>query len=95
MMELLTTPTRRTCLIFSAMRNIIAACFGRALPTGRVLLILSKVIPPSPAYKQDLIDLIPKPTVVAGLTDGYLALMVQLEDYAKLVAEFIKTRTGG
>lgn len=69
MMELLTTPTRRTCLIFSAMRNIIAACFGRALPTGRVLLILSKVIPPSPVYKQDLIDLIPKPTVVPDLTD--------------------------
>ena len=42
-----------------------------------------------------MIDLMPKPTVVDDLTDGYLALMVQLEDYAKLVAEFIKTRTGG
>ena len=29
-----------------------------------------------------MIDLMPKPTVVADLTDGDLALMVHLEDYA-------------
>lgn len=49
----------------------------------------------SPACKRDLIDLMPDPEVVTTLTGGHLALMVRLEDYAKLVTEFIKNQTGG
>ena len=61
---------------------------------GRVLLILSEDdITFTPACKQDLIDLMPSPTVVTHLTGGHLALMVRLEQYADLVTGFIKTRT--
>ena len=47
----------------------------------------------TPACKQDLIDLMPSPTVVTHLTGGHLALMVRLEQYADLVTGFIKART--
>ena len=60
---------------------------------GRVLLILSEDDTTfSPACKQDLIDLMPDPTVVTDLTGGHLALMVRLEQYVELVTGFIKTR---
>ena len=60
---------------------------------GRVLLILSEDDATfTPVCKQDLIDLMPEPTVVTNLTGGHLALMVRPEDYAKLVTKFIKTR---
>ena len=65
-----------------------------ALWKGRVLLILSEDDTTfTPACKQDLIDLMPSPTVVTHLTGGHLALMVRLEQYADLVTGFIKTRT--
>ena len=61
---------------------------------GRVLLILSEDDTTfTPACKQDLIDLMPSPTVVTHLTGGHLALMVRLEQYADLVTGFIKART--
>ena len=61
---------------------------------GRVLLILSEDDTTfTPACKQDLIDLMPSPTVVTNLTGGHLALMVRLEQYADLVTGFIKART--
>ena len=61
---------------------------------GRVLLILSEDDTTfTPACKQDLIDLMPSPTVVTNLTGGHLALMVWLEQYADLVTGFIKART--
>ena len=60
---------------------------------GRVLLILSEDDTTfTPACKQDLIDLMPSPTVVTHLTGGHLALMVRLEQYADLVTGFIKAR---
>lgn len=61
---------------------------------GRVLLILSEDDATfSAACKQDLIDLMPDPTVVTDLTGGHLALMVRLEQYAQLVTGYILERT--
>lgn len=60
---------------------------------GRVLLVLSEDDTTfTPTCKKDLIDLMPKPTVVTNLTGGHLALMVRLDEYAELVTKFIKTR---
>ena len=42
-----------------------------------------------------MIDLMPDPTVVTGLTGGHLALMVRLEQYAQLVTGYILERTLG
>ena len=57
---------------------------------GRVLLILSEDDTTfSDACKKDLIALMPSPTVVTDLNGGHLALMVRLEQYACLVADFI------
>ena len=39
----------------------------------------------TPACREDLIALMPSPTVVTDLTGGHLALMVRLEQYADLV----------
>ncbi|MDO4293444.1 MAG: alpha/beta hydrolase [Eubacteriales bacterium] len=58
---------------------------------GKVLLILSEddaTFPP--ACKQDLIALMPHPTVITDLTGGHLALLVRLESYADLVTGFIQ-----
>ena len=46
-----------------------------------------------PAYREDLIALMPHPTVVTDLTGGHLALLVRLDEYANLVTDFIKART--
>ena len=46
-----------------------------------------------PACREDLIALMPSPTVVTDLTGGHLALMVRLEQYADLVTKFILERT--
>lgn len=60
---------------------------------GRVLLVLSEDDTTfTPTCKKDLIDLMPKPTVVTNLTGEHLALMVRLDEYAELVTKFIKTR---
>ena len=62
---------------------------------GRVLLILSEDDATfTPACREDLIALMPSPTVVTNLTGGHLALMVRLEQYADLVTKFIQARTG-
>ena len=47
----------------------------------------------TPACREDLIALMPSPTVVTDLTGGHLALMVRLEQYADLVTKFILERT--
>ena len=61
---------------------------------GRVLLILSEDDTTfTPACREDLIALMPSPTVVTDLTGGHLALMVRLEQYADLVTKFILERT--
>lgn len=61
---------------------------------GNILLILSEDDTTfTSACREDLIALMPNPTVVTDLTGGHLALMVQLEQYAGLVTEFIQTRT--
>lgn len=39
-----------------------------------------------------MIDLMPDPTVVTGLTGGHLALMVRLEQYAQLVTGYLEKR---
>ena len=55
------------------------------LETLRVLLILSEDDTTfTPACREDLIALMPSPTVVTDLTGGHLALMVRLEQYADL-----------
>ena len=41
----------------------------------------------TPACREDLIALMPSPTVVTDLTGGHLALMVRLEQYADLVTK--------
>lgn len=59
----------------------------------RVMLVLSEDDTTfTPTCKKDLIDLMPKPTVVTNLTGGHLALMVRLDEYAELVTKFIMTR---
>ena len=61
---------------------------------GRVLLILSEDDTTfTPACREDLIALMPSPTVVTDLCGGHLALMVRLEQYADLVTKFILERT--
>ena len=61
---------------------------------GKILLILSEDDTTfSAACREDLIALMPNPTVVTDLTGGHLALMVRLEQYAKLVTEYICART--
>ncbi|MDO4268735.1 MAG: alpha/beta hydrolase [Eubacteriales bacterium] len=61
---------------------------------GRVLLILSEDDATfTPACREDLIALMPSPTVVTDLIGGHLALMVRLEQYAELVTKFIQART--
>ena len=47
----------------------------------------------TPACREDLIALMPSPTVVTDLTGGHLALMVRLEQYADLVTKLILERT--
>ena len=60
----------------------------------KVLLILSKDDTTfNQACKGSLIAIMPRPTVVINLTGGHLALMVRLEQYAKLVTEYIRERT--
>ena len=57
---------------------------------GRVLLILSEDDTTfTPACREDLIALMPSPTVVTDLTGGHLALLVRLDQYADLVTDFI------
>ena len=59
-----------------------------------MLLIVSEDDTPfTPACREDLIALMPSPTVVTDLTGGHLALMVRLEQYADLVTKFILERT--
>lgn len=61
--------------------------------SGKILLILSRDDTTfSPACKQDLIDLMPQPTVVTDLTGGHLALLVRFDDYIARVTNFIKAR---
>ena len=50
-------------------------------------------IPVRSACRENLIVLMPSPTVVTDLTGGHLALMVRLEQYADLVTKFILERT--
>ena len=61
---------------------------------GRMLLILSEDDTTfTQACWEDLIALMPSPTVVTDLTGGRLALMVRLEQYADLVTKFILEQT--
>ena len=60
----------------------------------KVLLILSEDDTTfNQACKDSLIAIMPHPTVVTNLTGGHLALMVRLDQYAKLVTEYIRERT--
>lgn len=60
----------------------------------KVLLILSEDDTTfNQACKDSLIAIMPHPAVVTNLTGGHLALMVRLEQYAKLVTEYIQKRT--
>ena len=60
----------------------------------KVLLILSEDDTTfNQSCKDSLIDIMPHPAVVTNLTGGHLALMVRLEQYAKLVTEYIQKRT--
>ncbi len=96
MMELLTKPYERHMIDFlcDAERYFGMSREDFAPWEGRVLLILSEDDTTfSPACKRDLIDLMPRPTVVTGLTGGHLALLVRLDEYADLVTDFIKGRT--
>lgn len=43
----------------------------------------------TPACRENLIALMPSPTVVTDLTGGHLALLVRLDQYADLVTDFI------
>ena len=90
MMELLTKPYEQHMIdflcdaehYFGMTRNDFAPW------EGRVLLILSEDDTTfTPACREDLIALMPSPTVVTDLTGGHLALMVRLEQYADLVDE--------
>ena len=47
----------------------------------------------TPACREDLIALMPSPTVVTDLTGGHLALLVRLDQYADLVTDFIHQHT--
>lgn len=96
MMELLTKPYEQHMIdflcdaehYFGMTRNDFAPW------EGRVLLILSEDDTTfTPACREDLIALMPSPTVVTDLTGGHLALMVRLEQYADLVTKFILERT--
>ena len=87
MMELLTKPYEQHMIdflcdaehYFGMTRNDFAPW------EGRVLLILSEDDTTfTPACREDLIALMPSPTVVTDLTGGHLALMVRLEQYADL-----------
>lgn len=96
MMELLTKPYEQHMIdflcdaehYFGMTRNDFAPW------EGRVLLILSEDDTTfTPACREDLIALMPSPTVVTDLTGGHLALLVRLEQYADLVTKFILERT--
>ena len=96
MLELLTKPYEAHMIDFlcDAQHHFGMTRADFAPWAGWVLLILSQDDATfSAACKQDLIDLMPEPTVVTDLTGGHLALMVRLEQYEELVTEFIKART--
>ena len=95
MMELLTKPYEQHMIdflldaehYFGMTRN------DFVLWEGRMLLILSEDDTTfTQACWEDLIALMPSPTVVTDLTGGHLALMVRLEQYADLVTKFILER---
>ena len=96
MMELLTKPYEQHMIdflcdaehYFGMTRNDFAPW------EGRVLLILSEDDTTfTPACREDLIALMPSPTVVTDLTGGHLALLVRLDQYADLVTDFIHQHT--
>ena len=96
MMELLTKPYEIHMIDFllDAEHYFGMTYDNFALWEGRVMLILSEDDNTfAPACWEDLIALMPSPTVVTGLTGGHLALMVQLEQYVDLVTKFIQART--
>ena len=96
MLELLTKPYKAHMIDFlcDAQHHFGMTRADFAPWAGWVLLILSQDDATfSAACKQDLIDLMPEPTVVTDLTGGHLALMVRLVQYEELVTEFIKART--
>ncbi len=96
MMELLTKPYEEHMINFlcDAEHYFGMTCDDFAPWEGRVLLILSEDDTTfTPACREDLIALMPSPTVVTDLTGGHLALMVRLEQYADLVTKFILERT--
>ncbi len=87
MMELLTKPYEQHMIDFlcDAEHYFGMTCDDFAPWEGRVLLILSEDDTTfTPACREDLIALMPSPTVVTDLTGGHLALMVRLEQYADL-----------
>ena len=96
MMELLTKPYEQHMIDFlcDAEHYFGMTCDDFAPWEGRVLLILSEDDTTfTPACREDLIALMPSPTVVTDLTGGHLALIVRLEQYADLVTKFILERT--
>ena len=96
MMELLTKPYEQHMIDFllDAEHYFGMTRDDFALWEGRILLILSEDDATfTPACREDLIALMPSPTVVTDLTGGHLALMVRLEQYADLVTKFILERT--
>ena len=96
MMELLTKPYEQHMIDFlvDAEHYIGMTREDFAPWEGRVLLILSEDDTTfTPACRNDLIALMPHPTVVTDLTGGHLALLVRLDEHANLVTDFIKART--
>lgn len=59
--------------------------------SGKVLLILSEDDHTfNQACKDSLIRIMPNPTVVTDLLGGHLALLVKLDQYARVVADYIQ-----
>ena len=95
MVELLTKPyeLHMADLLLDAANYFVLRREDFARWDGRVLLLLSEDDHTfTPACKEDLIALMPHPTVVTNLTGGHLALLVRLEQYAALVTDFILSR---
>lgn len=68
--------------------NMQASDFARF--KGKVLLILSDDDPTfNTSIKQALIGVMPQPKVVTNILGGHLALLLKLDEYAKLVTGFI------